>query len=148
MLALPPKEAVARWSALVQEVVELDDRELYVRSYGASVMAASKAGQTGLETRLSECVRLAEDIGLPDVSARCHAALAEAGGDLAARAQHARAAFAQNPAEAVGVYALYVVAVDAYNAGDMKLTLELARLARPKASELSAELDELIQGAQ
>ena len=148
LLNVPAKDSLARWSALVQEVVKLEDQELYVRSYSASAMAALKAGQTGLETRLSECVRLADSAGLNDVSARCHGALAEGDGELKARAGHARAAFALNPAEAVGIYALYVVAVDAYNAGETGLALELARMGRPQAVELAAELDALIKGAQ
>lgn len=145
---LPVAQAAGRWGTLVQEVVDLGDQELYIRSYGAAVMSAVTMGQKDLKARLNECIRLGEGNGLEDVSARCHEALAEADGDLNERAEHARSAFKQSNSEAVGVYALYSVAVEAYNAGRMDLALELATLARPKAQTLAAALDEIIAGAK
>jgi tetratricopeptide (TPR) repeat protein len=142
---LSRQNVVAEWDALVTEAASLEEPELLVRSYGAAVLAAVDAGQSGLTVRLEECVRKAENNGFPDVASRCHAALAEGEGELKDRAEHARLAFGQNPAEAVGVYALYTVAVDAYNAGEVKLALELAKLARGKAVKLAGPLDELLR---
>ncbi|HND29315.1 MAG TPA: hypothetical protein PLA94_04920 [Myxococcota bacterium] len=145
---LPPASSYAAWAALVEETVKLDAPELYARSYGAATMSAVASGKTGLGDRFRECIRIAEGQGLDEVAARCHGALAEAEGDLKERARHARIAFAQNPSEAVGVYSLYCVAVDAYNAGNNELARELAQLARPKASSLAKALDDLIAGTQ
>lgn len=145
LVTVPPAKALPSWQALVAETGKVEDPELYARAYGAAVMVSVAQKQPDLGARLRECTNLAEKAGLGDVGARCHGALAETpGADLAERARHAREAFRLDGAGSAGVYALYSVAVDAYNADDNALALELATLARPKAGALAAALDEVI----
>jgi hypothetical protein len=46
------------------------------------------------------------------------------------------------------VYALYSVAVDAYNGGRNDLAIDLATLARPNAGKLAESLDQVISAAR
>jgi len=147
LVALPVAKAYPQWQALVDESAKVDDPELYARAYGAAVLAGHTLGMKDMDGRLAECGRLAERAGLSDVAARCHGALAERDGDLVDRARHARTAEAFAPGSAAAVYALYAVAVDAYNAGDSALALALAKEARPRAGALTGALDELITAA-
>ena len=82
------------------------------------------------------------------MGSRCHGAMAEAPGELKDRARHAKDAFRLDPEGIAGVYALYAVAVDAYNAGENALAVELATLARPRAGKLATSLDEVIAAAK
>jgi tetratricopeptide (TPR) repeat protein len=147
-VALPTAKAWPAWSKLVEETAKLEDAELFARTYGATAMAAFTLGQGDPKDRLVECTRLAERAGLPDVASRCHGALAERGGDLDERARHARAANTLASGEKASVYALYVVAVDAYNAGRADLAIELATLARPHAGTLAGAIDEVLAAAR
>lgn len=132
------------WRALVDEVAKVDDAELYARAYGAAVVSDSEVKGADTGARLAECVRLGTQAGLPSVAARCHGTLAERGDDLAKRAEHAREAFRLDPDGQAGVYALYAVAVDAYNADDTALALSLATTARTRAGALAAPIDQVI----
>lgn len=145
-ITLPVAAAVAAWSKLVPEAGQVDDPELYTRAYGAAAVAIHQSGQGDPSQRLSECVRRAAALGLADVEARCHGATAEREGDLDARAKEARAAHALMPADAGTVYALYAVAIDAYNADRPELARELAKLARPNAGSLAGQLDIILKG--
>lgn len=147
-VALPTAKAYPAWTQLVEETARLEDPELFARTYAAAALGAHSLGQGDPEDRLVECSRLAEAAGLRDVSARCHGALAERQGDLDDRAKHARAAHVLAAADTASVYALYVVAVDAYNAGRNELALELGGLARPNAGSLAASLDEVLTAAK
>lgn len=148
LVSLPATQSAPRWLQLVEEAAKVDDPELYARAYGASAVAAAKAGQRELEARFTECVRLAGGAGLLDVASRCHGAAAEADGDLDLRADHARQAWALAPADPTAIYALYAVSVDAYNGGRNELALELARLALPHSSGLRESVQQVIDAAQ
>ena len=145
-IALPVAQAVAIWSKLLPEAGQVEDPELYTRAYGAAAVAVHQSGTGDPVDRLNECVRRAASMGLADVEARCHGALAERAGDLDARAVQARAANKLVPTDAATVYALYSVAVDAYNADRADLAHELAALARPHAGALAAQLDIILSG--
>lgn len=148
LVTKPPAVALPAWQALVEETGRVEDAELYARAYGAAVMASVAQQAPGLDARLKECTNLAEKAGLGDVGARCHGAVAEAPGELKDRARHAKDAFRLDPEGIAGVYALYSVAVDAYNAGENALAVELATLARPRAGKLATSLDEVIAAAK
>lgn len=144
LVALPVAQAAPQWQQLVEETGKVEDAELFARAYSAAVLAAHAGGQKDLTARYKECVRLAAIAQLPDVGARCWGAMAEEGNDLDDRAKSARAAHALDAGEKASVYALYVVAVDAYNAGRNDLAVELATLARPNAGQLAGALDEVL----
>lgn len=147
LVALPVAQAAPRWQQLVEEAARVEDPELYARAYGAAALSAHATGREDLDARFTECARLAEVASLPEVGARCWGAMAEAGDDLEARARQARAAHALAPAEKGTVYALYAVAVDAYNAERLDLAVELGRLAKPNAGKLATAVDEVIAAA-
>lgn len=147
LVAKPAAEVYSAWTKLVEETAKLEDPELFTRTYAAAALAAHTLGQGDPKDRLVECTRQAEKNGLRDVGARCYGALADRDGDLDQRAKWARAAFALDGSEQAGVYALYAVAVDAYNAGRNELAVELAKLARPKAGKLTAAIDEILTAA-
>ncbi|MDP2305297.1 MAG: tetratricopeptide repeat protein [Pseudomonadota bacterium] len=147
-VALPTVKAYPAWTQLVEETAKLEDPELFARTYAAAALGAHALKQGDPSDRLVECSRLAEAANLKDVNARCHGALAEREGDLDARAKHARAAYVLAAADTATVYALYVVAVDAYNAGRNQLALELGGLARPNAGSLAVSLDEVLAAAK
>ena len=148
LVLMPVATAHPLWQTLVFETAKLDEPELHARVYGAAVMAASTQRAPDLRGRLTECASLAQKARLGDVGARCHGALSEDSTlPLPERAQHARDAFSLDAAGTAGVYALYAVAVDAYNAGENGLALELARLARPRGGKLQAGIDEVISAA-
>ncbi len=145
-ISLPVSQAVPVWSKLLPEAGQVEDPELYTRAYGAAAVAVHQSGQGDPAERLNECVRRAASMGLGDVEARCHGALAEIEGDLDARAREARAAHKLMPGDAETVYALYSVAIDAYNADRADLARELATLARANAGALAAQLDIILKG--
>ena len=148
LVAKPPVLAAPGWKALVEETAKVEDAELYARAYGAAVAVDHQLGGKDLSARANECVRVAGKANVGDVAARCHGVLAELDGDLAARAEHAREAFRLDVYGSSGVYALYSVAVDAYNAGDASLATELATLARPRAGSLAPVIDEVLVAAR
>lgn len=148
LVMLPAATALPQWQALVEETGRVEDAELYARAYGAAVMTAVAQKVPSLDARLKECTNVAEKAGLGDVGARCHGAIAEGAAELKDRARHAKDAFRLDPEGIAGVYALYAVAVDAYNAGELALAVELATLARPRAGKLAASLDEVIAAAK
>lgn len=145
---LPTPAAYPVFAGLVEESGKVDDPELFARVYAAAALGAHELKQGDPSARLVECTKQAERLGLPDVGARCHGALAERDGDLDARAKHARAASALRPTDAATAYALYSVAVDAYNGGRNELAVELATLARPHAGALTGAIDELLAAAK
>ncbi len=147
-VSLPTAKAHPTWTQLVEETAKLDDPELFARTYAAAALGAHALKQGDPGDRLTECTRLAERAALRDVGARCHGALAEREGELDERAKHARAAHELAAADSASVYALYVVAVDAYNAGRYALALELGGMARPNAGSLAASLDEVMTAAR
>lgn len=140
--------AAPGWKALVEETAKVEDAELYARAYGAAVAADHQVGGKDLSARANECIRVAGKANIGDVAARCHGVLAELDGDLKVRADHAREAFRLDVYGSSGVYALYSVAVDAYNAGDASLATELATLAKPRAGSLAPVIDEVLVAAR
>jgi hypothetical protein len=148
LVSTPAAQAAPKWSALVEETAQLEEPELYLRTYAASALADHQAQRGDPGARLAECTRRAEALGFREIAARCHGALAERPGDLAERARHARTAFGLAPEEAGAVYALYAVAVDALNEDQPALAVELATLARPRAGQLQKALDEVLRAAR
>ena len=144
IVALPTAQAYPQWTQLVEETTHLDDPELSLRVYAAAALGAHALGQGDPRARLVECGRRGEQLGLPEIAARCHGALAERNGDLDERAREAKTAWSFAAADSASVYALYVVAVDAYNVGRMDLARELAQLARPNAGSLAGALDQIL----
>lgn len=148
LVSKPATVSAPGWKSLVEETAKVEDPELYARAYGAAVAADHQVGGKDLSARATECIRVAGKANVGDVAARCHGVLAELDGDLGVRADHAREAFRLDVYGSSGVYALYSVAVDAYNAGDSSLATELATLAKPRAGSLAPVIDEVLLAAR
>jgi len=137
---LDPAQAWPVYSALQPEAVDHGDPELAARVVAATAMAAASLGLADAGERLAEAAELARQAGYPGLAARCHAALADQDLPLQERVRQARLASALDPAAVGSVYALYSVAVDAYNSGDLGLAGALALEAMPHAGKLEEGL--------
>ncbi|MCP4917037.1 MAG: tetratricopeptide repeat protein [Proteobacteria bacterium] len=147
-VGLPLEKSWPFWSELIAEAHRLDDAELLARTTAASALAAAKLGQGSTTRKLTEAGELAQKTGLPDVAARCWAALVEQPGELHDRARLARRAYALAPSDPQTVYAMYSVAVDAYNADDVELARDLALEVRDDAGELAEALDSILEATR
>lgn len=123
------------WQSLVEEGAMLGDGELRVRAMGAAALAAHELGRPEALRGLRAAATEAEGMGLRTVAGQCRAALAEAEPALADKVGAARRAFALLDGSAEGVYALYSVAVAAYEAESYALAIELASQALPRADD-------------
>jgi hypothetical protein len=144
---LPPAQALAAYSAIQAEAETLGDPELGVRIVVASAMAAQALGMQESSQWLASSAKKAASLGFPELAARCHAALADQDGPLVERVHQARLAFSLDPQAVESVYALYSVAVDAYNADEFALAAALAREAMPYSGDLQDSLQAVLTAA-
>jgi tetratricopeptide (TPR) repeat protein len=144
---LPPIQAWPLYSAIQPEAEAFGDPELAARVVAATAMAAHALGLEDAGDRLRAAAERAAEGGYPSLAARCHAALAEHGLPLDERVRQARLAFGLDPDAVESVYALYSVAVDAYNADDLALAAALAQEALPHAGKLKDSLQAVVDAA-
>ena len=137
-VGLPPQEALPFWGEVIAEAGALEDEELLARAMAAQALCADRLGLDPSGDRLRHAAGLAERTGLPSVAARCWAALAEGGRPIDDRARAARRAYALDPGEPLAVYAMYSVAVDAYNEDKPDLARALCVEVLPRAGSLDA----------
>lgn len=135
-LGRPAAEALPALGHLQSEASQTDDVELQVRLAVGASLAAWELGHDDPGPKVVAAAELAEARGFPDLAARCRAALAEGPEPLEQRAGHARSAYHLAPTASAAVYAMYAVAVDAYNAGELELAAALAGEVLPKAGAL------------
>jgi tetratricopeptide (TPR) repeat protein len=137
-VGLPPQEALPFWGEVIAEAGALEDEELLARATAAQALCADRLGLDPSGDRLRHAAGLAERTGLPAVAARCWAALAEGGRPIDDRARAARRAYALDPGDQLAVYAMYSVAVDAYNDDKLELARALCVEVLPRAGSLDA----------
>jgi tetratricopeptide (TPR) repeat protein len=145
--SLGPTEGLPVWQRLVEEALFLQDPELRVRAMAAGAVARGTLGGAEAARVLRAASLEAERLGLRDVAGLCEAGLADVEAALADRARAARRAFALRDGDETGVYALYTVAVAAYDAGDPDLALALAQEALPNAGRLEEAIEQVIAAA-
>ena len=97
---------------------------------------------------LKACSDDAVAVGLDELAAKCFSGAAELGPDLLPRAAAARRAHALDPGAVPSVYAMYSVAVDAYNAGQYGLAEDLAVEVGPVAGDLSDAVTAVLEAAR
>ncbi|MCB9744864.1 MAG: hypothetical protein H6741_04050 [Alphaproteobacteria bacterium] len=147
-VALPTSEAYPFWGELIRSAQEVEDTELEARAKAAAALAARELGVGGGAAELEAAAAFAAERGLPSVAARCQAALAEESSlSLADRARAARRALALSPEDPGSAYAMYSVAVDAYNADDMDLAVALSEEVLPQAGQLEEAVREVLKAA-
>lgn len=147
-VAMPPTESLAFWGQIQAEAQRLEVVELELRAGAELAIAQARSGHPSAADSLEKAARAAEKGGMPSVAARCWSERAELAGPLERRGQDARRAHALAPGAASSTYALYSVAVDAFNAGEAALARELAELALPNAGELEPDLRGVLEATQ
>jgi len=147
-VGLEPAASMPIYEELVGEADEVGDAELQTRALAASLLARAALGEPTSLDRLQEVALRAESERLNTVAAQCLAAVADQHPDLRARAAAARAAAALDSSTPVGGYALYGVAVAAYNQDDMTLAVALAEEALPLAGSLEPAVREVLDAAR
>jgi len=144
---LPPALAFPLLEQAASDAKDVGDTELRARSRVQAALLAGDLGRNDELTRLAEAAEMADGAGLRLEAARCYAVLADRGDDLDLRASAARRSLdlAGDQSEE-GAYAMYSVAIDAYNAGAYVLAESLAIEAAPRAGSL-AEAVESVRSA-
>jgi tetratricopeptide (TPR) repeat protein len=148
-LRLPPARAVPLFRQAAADGLAAGDAELQARGLvGLALSTAALDGKDAVE-RLTEAAEAAETAGLPEEAGRCLAEVAERAESLEARAGAARRVMElRGPGDPEAVYAMYSVAVDAYNDGDHALALALAREIAPHAGDLADSVEAVRSAAQ
>ena len=146
--SLSPEEALTVYEALVVEAGALDEPELATRSRSGAAVAAARVGRDGAAELLEAAAVEAEAAEYAALAGSCWAELAElSSAPLERRARAARAALGLR-ADQVGVYAVYSVAVDAYNADQLQLAVDLAREVLPRAGDLTDAVTAVLGAAE
>jgi tetratricopeptide (TPR) repeat protein len=143
-----PVVALPYYEEIVQEAIQVEDPELRVRARAARALSAMEIPQVDAAPLLQTAAEDAESIGMDLVASRCWAGLAELGDDLEARARAARRAQVLDPGGSASAYAMYSVAVDAYNADEISLALELSQEVLPHAGDLRDAVTAVLEAAQ
>ncbi len=146
-VSLPPDRAWPIYQALQAETEAIDDRELSVRVLVAGALTANSMDLGDAPSLLATAAERAMEAGFFSLAARCQAALVEHDLPLEQRVRMARLAFSLDPDAVEGVYALYSVAVDAFNAGELELAVALAQEALPRAGRLEESLQAILDAA-
>jgi tetratricopeptide (TPR) repeat protein len=141
---LSTPQAFPVWQKLVEESLFVQDGELHARSMAAVGLAAGDLKRPEAADSLRAGADVAERAGLIPVAGQCYAMLADIATDLRARASAARKAMQLRSGDKVAVYAMYSVAVDAFNAEDYVLARSLAAEALPYAVDLKPSLKQIL----
>lgn len=146
-LRLTPEAALPLFDGAARDGLNAGDAELRAKALVGGAIAAAELGRSGAVDRLTGAADAAEKAGLPAEAGRCFIEIASRGSNLDARAAAARRAFdLRGPDDSEGAYAIYSVAVDAYNAGAYDLSVGLAEEVAPHAGDL-AEAVESVRSA-
>jgi tetratricopeptide (TPR) repeat protein len=143
-----PVVALPYYEEIVQEAIQVNDPELRVRARAAQALSAMEIPQVDAEPLLRTAAEDAESIGMDLMASRCWAGLADLGEDMEARARAARRSQVLDPGGSASAYAMYSVAVDAYNADQYALAQELSREVLPHAGDLRDAVTAVLEAAQ
>lgn len=147
-VSLPPSESLVFWAEILADAQRLDEQELEVRSQAEQAVSLAQMGQPKADVALKKAAEKAEKTGYPRVAARCYSELSGLSAPLLERVVWAEKAFALQPNAKGSVYAMYGVAVDAYNADELELARRLAQQALPQAGELEEPLQGVIDATE
>lgn len=146
-VASDPVTALPFFEEIVQEAIQIDDAELRVRARTARALAALEVEGLDPAPLLRQAAEDAEATGMTELGARAWAGLADLG-DLADRASAARRAHELDPGGPASRYAMYSVAVDAYNADHYDLAEALAAEVLPEAGDLADAVTAVLEAAK
>lgn len=136
-LRLEPEPAIALYRLASEDGKAVGDAELHAKALVGLGLASAQVDARDAIERLTEGAAVAEAAGLDAEAGTCFAEIAAKAQHLDVRAAAARRALdLRGPEDAQAVYAMYSVAVDAYNAGAHQVALELADEIAPHAGKL------------
>jgi hypothetical protein len=140
----PLAPSVKTFRTIAEEASRLPDAELRARAAAAAALAASQVGEPEARTELRAAADLAEQMGLVSIAGQCNAELAEKETTFEAKYLAARRAYDQRDADKLGTYAMYSVAVDAFNDGDYAKAQEIAQEILPKSGTLRPDVEKVL----
>jgi len=148
-LLLPADQALPYLEQAEQDALAVGDTELRVKARTGAALAAAELERKDATRRLTEAAELAESAGLNEEAGLAYARIAEVATSMDTRASAARRAYdLRGTDDAEAVYAMYSVAVDAYNAGDAELALSLAQEIAPHAGSLAEAVEGVRSAAE
>ncbi|MCO4744106.1 MAG: hypothetical protein KC912_04920 [Proteobacteria bacterium] len=142
------EERLILLTELVQEAIQVEDSELAARAMAAQAIAAAELDHGDVDEVLRDALRATEKLGLDRLSGSLYAEVAERPGSAEERAGAAKRALELLGDDARGVYAIYSVAVDAYNADHYALAVELCESVDGKAGDLQADVAQVLEAAK
>jgi tetratricopeptide (TPR) repeat protein len=135
-----PAVALPIWRKVAEDASQMGEPELRARADAAAALDASALGRPEAVTALRAAAQEAEQLGLVGLAGQVLAELADKETDLQVRAIAARRAYELREGDTIGTYAMYSVAVDAYNAEDYALALDLSDPIAATAGDLTASV--------
>jgi Tfp pilus assembly protein PilF len=140
----PLAPSLKTFRSIAEDASALPDPELRARAEVAAALAASQLGDPSAVLSLRASSGLAERLGMLSLAGQCQAELAEKESTFDLRLAAARRAYALRDADKLGTYAMYSVAVDAFNAGDLPMARRLGEEILPGAGALKGEVERLL----
>lgn len=137
-----PASALPIWQGLIEEAVQIQDPELRARAMGAEALDAADLKHPEALVSLRAAADEAEKLGLATLAGQVQARRATLEPSLDDRLAAARRAWSLRP-DSVGVYAMYAVAVDLYNADRFTEAVQIADDILPSAGKLTAEVQKV-----
>lgn len=131
----PAASAAPVWAKLVEEATVLGEAELRIRAMGAGALDAAELKSPGALASVRAAGDAAEKYGLTPLAGQLYAKRAELETSLDDRLAAARRAWSLRT-DKVGVYAMYSVAVDLYNAERYAEARAIAEEVFPVAGDL------------
>ncbi len=143
----PPAEAFPVWQGLIEEATLLRDLELRARAMGAGALDGAELGRKEALLSLRAAGDEAERMGLVTLAGQVLAKRSTLEPALDDRVAAARRAWGLS-ANATGVYAMYAVAVDLYNADRYAEARSIADEILPHAGALATQVTEVRDAAR
>ena len=137
-----PASALPIWQGLIEEAVQIQDPELRARAMGAEALDAADLKRPEALISLRAAAEEAEQLGLLPLAGQVQARRATLEPALDDRLAAARRAWSLRP-DSVGVYAMYAVAVDLYNADRFTEAAQIADDVLPSAGKLTVEVQKV-----
>lgn len=140
----PAVPALAIYRRVAEEATTVRDPELRARATAAVGLTAAELKLPDALGTLRAAAPLAEGASLGPIAGQVWASLAALEPKLSDRAVAARRAYDLRGADELGTWAMYAVAVDAYNEDHLELAEEIAVEILPKSGKLQPKVTEVL----
>lgn len=140
----PASQAIVVYRRVAEEASALPDPELRARATAAVGLTAHDLHQADALATLRAAGPLAEAAGLTAIAGQVWAVAATEEPKLPDRVAAARRAYDLRAGDDLGTFAMYAVAVDAYNDDQLDLAEEIAVEILPKSGKLQPKVTEVL----